>query len=880
MSAHASNGSPPPRSRRSTQFVIHEDAEDIDKSSSLKPNRSMASVSEAMQDLKVSNDNGKHKHNMTLSDGPSPLTTSKLGNIQTPSLSGPASHKKTKIDHDPANSDMDENAVDALLAKLNEGQAQTVKKSDVAETTSPDEEEQQIKAELPSTSTAVSPVSDPFSSDDAPGKDDVAVETEKPEMLQLKRELEAAKQQLEMQKRELDQNRVMSHTLEQAMGSGVDDVGMDRGGPINNISANLRTQPSRNASFATSYSGHAHHQDFDNFSDTNSDVYSNANFNHNLPQNNWSTARPSLFPSPPHRQQQYRQPVNIWGQPANGPPAAPRPFNSRVPLPAQGMPPTAMMHPQPMPQHRIFSGPPSPGTIGDGRFVNDFNQYQAGFGPRRHTMQSPQSNAMASQQRNNSSNNGWPMIGNGIGGLDGMNLGMGPNNPYPPMGIYPPPPPYQPRPIGTPLSPTAAEFRADQPPPNPWNHTVSVPAAHESKMLEVMSADGSRQGTTSPGQVYVQPIEPMNYRRLLDKSISCNWKYIVDKIVCNNDQQASIFLQQKLKVGTVEQKYEIIEAIVAQAYPLMVNRFGNFLVQRCFEHGTPDQVVAIANAIRGNTLSLSMDAFGCHVVQKAFDAVPEEYKAIMVHELLRRIPETVIHRYACHVWQKLFELRWSDSPPQIMKFVNEALRGMWHDVALGETGSLVVQNIFENCLEEDKRPCINEVLNNIDIVAHGQFGNWCIQHICEHGATQDRTRAIDHVLRYSTEYSMDQFASKVVEKCLKIGGPEFLERYLDRVCEGRQDRPRIPLIDIASDQYGNYLIQYILTHANNTHREIVASNVRKHMVSLRGSKFGSRVGMLCCNPAYATHPGPGVGMSNTRYSNAPAPNPRFGGAYR
>ena len=200
-------------------------------------------------------------------------------------------------------------------------------------------------------------------------------------------------------------------------------------------------------------------------------------------------------------------------------------------------------------------------------------------------------------------------------------------------------------------------------------------------------------------------MEPLNYRRLLDRSVTCNWKYIVDKIVCNNDQQASIFLQQKLKVGTAEQKFEIVEAIVAQAYPLMVNRFGNFLVQRCFEHGTPDQVIAIANAIRGNTLSLSMDAFGCHVVQKAFDAVPEEYKAIMVHELLRRIPETVIHRYACHVWQKLFELRWSDSPPQIMKYVNEALRGMWHEVALGETGSLVVQNIFENCLEEDKVRC-------------------------------------------------------------------------------------------------------------------------------------------------------------------------------
>ncbi|KAI1330641.1 ARM repeat-containing protein [Xylariaceae sp. FL0255] len=410
---------------------------------------------------------------------------------------------------------------------------------------------------------------------------------------------------------------------------------------------------------------------------------------------------------------------------------------------------------------------------------------------------------------------------------------------------------YQPTPVGTPLSPLASEFTSMSGNGGPWKQE---PGATE-------------------GQTYLPTTEPLNYRRLLDRNVNCNWKYIVDKIVCSNDQQASIFLQQKLKVGTPDQKYEIVEAIVAQAYPLMVNRFGNFLVQRCFEHGTPEQVIKIAEAIRGCTLNLSMDPFGCHVVQKAFDSVPEDYKAIMVHELLRRIPETVIHRYACHVWQKLFELRWTESPPQIMKYVNDALRGMWHEVALGETGSLVVQNIFENCLEEDKRPCIEEVLGNIDIVAHGQFGNWCIQHICEHGAPADRSRAIDHVIRYAAEYSMDQYASKVVEKCLKIGGGEFLSRYLDRVCEGRIDRPRIPLIDIASDQYGNYLIQWILTNANPQHRDVVAAHIRKHMVSLRGSKFGSRVGMLCTNPAITTRPGPGVGPGINRM---PA-GPRFGG---
>ena len=420
-----------------------------------------------------------------------------------------------------------------------------------------------------------------------------------------------------------------------------------------------------------------------------------------------------------------------------------------------------------------------------------------------------------------------------------------------------------------PFGPAAANLRRQQ--SHPQFGMTQAPIGTRSSRLSPTAMEFPIQGQWGAQQPqqpasYMSTTEPLNYRRLLDRNMSCNWKYIVDKIVCNNDQQASIFLQQKLKVGTHEQKFEIVQAIIDQAYPLMINRFGNFLVQRCFEHGSPEQIVAIAHAIQGNTLNLSMDAFGCHVVQKAFDCVPEEFKAIMVHELLRRIPETVIHRYACHVWQKLFELRWSDSPPQIMKYVNEALRGMWHEVALGETGSLVVQNIFENCMEEDKRPCITEVLASIDVVAHGQFGNWCIQHICEHGSIPDRTRAVDHVLRFATEYSMDQFASKVVEKCLKVGGNEFLDRYLDSICEAHPERPRMPLIDIAGDQFGNYLVQYVLTNADSQRREIVAAHIRKHMVSLRGSKYGSRVAMLCSNPAYSTRPGPPTGMPPSRSS--------------
>lgn len=137
----------------------------------------------------------------------------------------------------------------------------------------------------------------------------------------------------------------------------------------------------------------------------------------------------------------------------------------------------------------------------------------------------------------------------------------------------------------------------------------------------------------------------------------------------------------------------------------------------------------LGNAIKGNVLTLSKDAFGCHVVQKAFDNVPDALKVEYVAELLTQIKETVTHRYACHVWQKLFEVRWVEKAPEIMSFVNNELVGSWTRVALGETGSLVVQNIFENCTEHERRPCIEEILCNVSTIIKGQWGNWVIQHV-------------------------------------------------------------------------------------------------------------------------------------------------------
>lgn len=221
-------------------------------------------------------------------------------------------------------------------------------------------------------------------------------------------------------------------------------------------------------------------------------------------------------------------------------------------------------------------------------------------------------------------------------------------------------------------------------------------------------------------------------------------------------------------------------------------------------------------------------------------------KADLVCELFQNIQDTITHKHACHIWQKVFEMQWTiPNPPAVMDHVNKAIQGKWTQVALDETGSLVIQHIFENLKEDaSKRPVIEEVLTNVVTIAKGQWGNWVIQHVLEQAQeNRDRERAFEAVLEHAATLSMDQFASKVVEKALRAGGPVFLERFMDKVLKSGQRR-REPLIDMASDQYGNYVVQWLINHTETNDQVKMCRLIKRHMVSLRGSKYGQRVASL------------------------------------
>lgn len=68
-------------------------------------------------------------------------------------------------------------------------------------------------------------------------------------------------------------------------------------------------------------------------------------------------------------------------------------------------------------------------------------------------------------------------------------------------------------------------------------------------------------------------IQPINFLHLLEPASSPQYSIFVQRIITHSDQQASIFLQQKLKAsGNVPQeRMKIVDAICSKGFEMMVN---------------------------------------------------------------------------------------------------------------------------------------------------------------------------------------------------------------------------------------------------------------------------------------------------------------------
>jgi len=65
----------------------------------------------------------------------------------------------------------------------------------------------------------------------------------------------------------------------------------------------------------------------------------------------------------------------------------------------------------------------------------------------------------------------------------------------------------------------------------------------------------------------------------------------------SQDQHRSRFIQQKLERAAPAEKQLVFQEILAAAYSLMTDVFGNYVIQKFFEYGAPEQKNALVQKV-------------------------------------------------------------------------------------------------------------------------------------------------------------------------------------------------------------------------------------------------------------------------------------------
>ncbi|KAM9687745.1 pumilio homolog 1 isoform 18-T20 [Trichechus inunguis] len=306
----------------------------------------------------------------------------------------------------------------------------------------------------------------------------------------------------------------------------------------------------------------------------------------------------------------------------------------------------------------------------------------------------------------------------------------------------------------------------------------------------------------------------------------------------SQDQHGSRFIQLKLERATPAERQLVFNEILQAAYQLMVDVFGNYVIQKFFEFGSLEQKLALAERIRGHVLSLALQMYGCRVIQKALEFIPADQQVIneMVRELDGHVLKCVKDQNGNHVVQKCIEC----VQPQSLQFIIDAFKGQVFALSTHPYGCRVIQRILEHCLPDQTLPILEELHQHTEQLVQDQYGNYVIQHVLEHGRPEDKSKIVAEIRGNVLVLSQHKFASNVVEKCVTHASRTERAVLIDEVCT-MNDGPHSALYTMMKDQYANYVVQKMIDVAEPAQRKIVMHKIRPHIATLRKYTYGKHI---------------------------------------
>uniref|UniRef100_A0A669CA49 Pumilio homolog 1 n=1 Tax=Oreochromis niloticus TaxID=8128 RepID=A0A669CA49_ORENI len=266
----------------------------------------------------------------------------------------------------------------------------------------------------------------------------------------------------------------------------------------------------------------------------------------------------------------------------------------------------------------------------------------------------------------------------------------------------------------------------------------------------------------------------------------------------SQDQHGSRFIQLKLERASSAERQLVFSEILQAAYQLMVDVFGNYVIQKFFEVCVQLMLCCseMVRELDGHVLKCVKDQNGNHVVQKCIECVQ----------------------------------------PHALHFIIEAFKGQvgLHKKIFPHSVTVARQRMADIHTHSLLLP------EGSEHIVTDQYGNYVIQHVLEHGRAEDKSKIVAEIRGNVLGLSQHKFASNVVEKCVTHASRAERAVLIDEVCS-LTEGPHSALYTMMKDQYANYVVQKMIDVAEPTQRKIVMHKIRPHISTLRKYTYGKHI---------------------------------------
>ncbi|CDU17313.1 hypothetical protein YYC_05461 [Plasmodium yoelii 17X] len=164
---------------------------------------------------------------------------------------------------------------------------------------------------------------------------------------------------------------------------------------------------------------------------------------------------------------------------------------------------------------------------------------------------------------------------------------------------------------------------------------------------------------------------------------------------------------------------------------LSSHAYGCRIVQRIYEIGTPEQINRLNDKII-KKIHLIKNRYGNYVIQKCFEYSDDNVRLLITNEIVNDIYKLSSHKYACNIIEKiLLKKEYKYKKKIIKRIVDDIPEGNDNIISICKDcyGNFMMQKLLTTCKRKERNLIVKTIIENLDKLKEETYGKYILRAI-------------------------------------------------------------------------------------------------------------------------------------------------------